>query len=288
MKILAFEYACAGGEGGELFFNDGLHMLTHLLRGLFKRRIGKISTMVFPEFGVDLLFADDVIKVHGDLFKTFTEEVERHDAVWIVAPETGGILLRYTLAVEKAGKRLLGSSSSAVEICGNKLLTHMALKGVVPMPRTVPFDGTFPQYPCVVKPIDGAACDNTFFVADEADGRRFFAPDRKYVAQPFIEGTAMSAGVVSNGERTVLLGVSRQLVEMGRTVVFNGVEGPVDYSGVSRLEAIVRSVKEHVPGLEGYWGVDFIDAEEGPVLIEVNPRLTSSFPLYPELFKVFP
>jgi predicted ATP-grasp superfamily ATP-dependent carboligase len=32
-----------------------------------------------------------------------------------------------------------------------------------------------------------------------------------------------------------------------------------------------------VPGLWGYCGVDFIETPEGPVVVEINPRLTMSY-----------
>jgi biotin carboxylase len=38
-----------------------------------------------------------------------------------------------------------------------------------------------------------------------------------------------------------------------------------------------RAVAGAIPGLRGYVGIDFIQTGEGPVVLEINPRLTTSF-----------
>ena len=40
---------------------------------------------------------------------------------------------------------------------------------------------------------------------------------------------------------------------------------------------MAQSVCRAIPGLWGYVGVDLIMTEEGPVVLEVNPRLTTSY-----------
>jgi predicted ATP-grasp superfamily ATP-dependent carboligase len=279
VKLLVFEYACAGGEAGKPFLKDGRKMLTALLRDLHKLRIAHITTLRSATLGIDLLFAHKVVTVKGDLTQAFIEELQNNDAVWIIAPETGQKLFEFTRIAEDMRKTVFGSSSEAVEICGDKLKTYETLSGFVITPHTAPFIGNFPYFPSVVKPRDGAGCDSVFYCTDEHEDLPLH-PGKKFVVQAFVKGTAMSAGIISDKSRSVLLGFSRQILEKGRVLRFNGLDGPVEYSKKDKMEAMIKIIKEKIPGLSGYWGVDFVDTDNGPVLIEVNPRLTLSYSLY--------
>ncbi len=46
---------------------------------------------------------------------------------------------------------------------------------------------------------------------------------------------------------------------------------------------MVGKIIETIPGLRGYWGIDFNDCDGEPALIEVNPRLTPSYPYYSKM-----
>ena len=43
------------------------------------------------------------------------------------------------------------------------------------------------------------------------------------------------------------------------------------------FERIANGVAKALPGLFGYAGIDVIVTEQGPVVLEVNPRLTTSY-----------
>jgi predicted ATP-grasp superfamily ATP-dependent carboligase len=279
MKLLVFEYACAGGEGGEPFLDEGRQMLANLLQALSSLGLERVTTLLSPSLGADSLFADKTVLVNGNLLRCFAEELAKHDAVWIIAPECDGVLLEFTRKAESSGKAVIGPTSAAVEICGDKLLSYKALEGALQTPKTSLFTGTFDLFPCVVKLIDGAGCHDTILM-EEGQSLDFSLPEGKFVVQPYVEGIPMSAGVVSNGDAAVLLGVSRQIIETGPVLTFQGVVGPVEYRHKDKIAEMIRIIREKIPGLDGYWGLDFIDGANGPVLIEINPRLTSSFFLY--------
>jgi predicted ATP-grasp superfamily ATP-dependent carboligase len=44
-----------------------------------------------------------------------------------------------------------------------------------------------------------------------------------------------------------------------------------------RFAALAEQVAQAVPGLWGYVGVDLVLTPDGPVLLEINPRLTTSY-----------
>lgn len=280
MRLLTIEYACAGGEGGQPFYDEGRAMLAALVNDCQKAGLSGITSLVHPDFDRGNI-SGDIVPVHGDLIDAARMEMRRHDAVWIIAPETRGKLLSLTRLAESMGKRLIGSSSPAVKICGDKLLACQCLRGGVNMPESRPFDGTCRTFPCVVKPSDGAGCDNTFLIqnADELATLNL-SHGTGFIAQPFIPGEHFSAGILSYDNEVELLGVCRQKIAVAPQLRFEGVEGPVDYPHAEKVAAMARAVKSAIPTLRGYWGMDFIDDGGALTLIEVNPRLTSSYPLY--------
>ncbi len=255
-------------------------MLSHLLRDLSGLGLERVTTMRSASLGAVPLFADKIVTVKNGLLKTYAKELPDHDAVWIIAPECEGRLLELTRMAESLGRAVVGPSSAAVELCGDKLLTCNALERFVLTPRTRQFNGVFNEFPCVVKPTDGAGCSSTFYFENEARAVHFETPPGKFVIQPYMEGAPMSAAIVSNRNETALLGVSRQLIKIGPVLEFLCVEGPVDYVRKAKILEMITAVRGRIPGLNGYWGIDFIDGADGPALMEINPRLTSSYPLY--------
>jgi len=255
-------------------------MLAALLHDLSKSAIGAVTTLVHPSLDAFGLEAHRIAPVTAELWDAVAREMQNHDAVWIIAPETGGILREFTRLAESLGKKVIGSSSAAVETCGDKLLAHACLKKAVEMPDAEEFHAGYRRFPCVVKPVDGAGCENTFLLNNRRELLALELPDGRFMIQPYVEGEAMSAAAVTRNDETVLLGVSMQKVEAARQMRFSGVRGPVMYAHRGKIETMVLEIKEKIPGLGGYWGIDFVDYRGEPVLIEINPRLTSSYPVY--------
>lgn len=63
-----------------------------------------------------------------DLERCLDDQIEYCDAVWPIAPETGGILERICRRVESAGKTLLASSGDGVSLAASKFETVKRLE----------------------------------------------------------------------------------------------------------------------------------------------------------------
>lgn len=281
MRLLVFEYACAGGEGGQPYLAEGKAMLKALVRDLNNAGVGRVTGLFHHSFDSSDIFCD-ATPVRGTLMDSAAEQMARHDVAWFIAPETGGALYRLTRLAESLGTPLIGCSSSAVEICSDKYLTAQRLRGKVDTPPVSLFcAGYAGTFPCVVKPADGAGSENIFFIPDAGEFAKLPATlGKRYVIQPFVPGDTLSAGFLSRDGGVELLGVCRQEIEFGRNIRFKGVSGPVDCEYTDAVLRMGREIKKEIPGLEGYWGIDFAGTEDGPALVEINPRLTSSYPLY--------
>jgi predicted ATP-grasp superfamily ATP-dependent carboligase len=218
--------------------------------------------------------------------------VDETDAAFLIAPETGGQLQAITTMVEGRGKLVVGSSAAGIKAAGDKMLTCRLLKARgVPTPRTLrlrPADdptsvGRRLGYPVVVKPIDGVGCHSVFIARRQSDLERTIAtarqkaPDATLLAQAYIGGVHVSVSLLTDGSHSLPLTLNLQEITGRSRLKYHG--GCVPFNHPLRALAFRRAeeVIQAIPGLKGYVGVDLILTDHDAVVIEVNPRLTTSY-----------
>jgi predicted ATP-grasp superfamily ATP-dependent carboligase len=92
----------------------------------------------------------------------------------------------------------------------------------------------------------------------------------------------MSLSLLVHGTDVDILSVNHQHIAVAEdgSLALTGITCGVTVGGATRaqLEAVAAGLVAAIPGLRGYVGVDFIlDASATPVVLEVNPRLTSAY-----------
>lgn len=220
-----------------------------------------------------------------DPWRTWADAAREADAVWPVAPESDGLLERLSALVLAAGATLLGSPPAAVRMAAGKraaatLLARAGLRTVPTVALGVALAGGLPAASAgwVVKPDDGAGSERTALVASRAGlARRAEAAEDgdRLVVQPYVPGPAASLTLLCRDGRAALLACNSQEIarEDGALRYRGGVVGGRE----ERREAyapVAAGVAAAMPGLWGFVGVDLVDAEEGPVVVEVNPRVS--------------
>jgi predicted ATP-grasp superfamily ATP-dependent carboligase len=203
---------------------------------------------------------------------------EKCQVAWVVAPETDDLLRRLTELCLEADTMVVGPDVQSIRTSSSKKLTSDTLMAAgVP---TVP-TWTFAELPValvgrfVVKPDDGAGCVDTRLVEGRPDPATLKAGD---VIQPFVEGEAASLTVLRNGGQTTLLSVNRQHVTVADGAFhFGGLTVGALTDRTGALAALADKVARAIPGLDGIFGVDLVITPEGPVVLEVNPRITTSY-----------
>ncbi len=205
------------------------------------------------------------------------------DAVWPIAPETDGILERLSRAILSAGRRLLGSDPEAVALCASKQSTdvHLARHGLPTLPGW-PADRTpLTPPPWVVKPDDGAGCEQTRRLADHAARTGWLAVTKqphRYLMQPCWSGQAASLSLICHRGRAELLACNRQRIVLdGDTYHLLDCEPDALAEHSDAWHPLAAAVAAAIPGLWGYVGVDLLYDEIGFRVLEVNPRLTLSY-----------
>lgn len=207
-----------------------------------------------------------------------------HDAVWLVAPETGGLLAQFQRRV--APERWLGCRAEAIAVAASKRATavRLAAQGVL-TPLAFADDASTRRW--VTKPDDGAGAVATLVHADRSAARDELAARTRAgeptVLEAWVEGAALSLSLLCRHEGVELLSVNRQHIAIdaqGR-LSFEGVSFEASAMNDPRrvvFERLASQVARAIPGLRGTVGIDLVwHASRGPVVIEVNPRLTCAY-----------
>jgi predicted ATP-grasp superfamily ATP-dependent carboligase len=131
----------------------------------------------------------------------------------------------------------------------------------------------------VLKPDDGAGCDDTVRVPHwHAARERLTLEPGRYVAEPWVEGDPMSLSLLANRGQAVLLACNRQLVKIEEgCLTLTGLQVNAVPDPTGAYAELAGRIALCVPSLWGYVGVDLVLGAEGPVVVEVNPRLTTSY-----------
>jgi len=286
VRIFVWEYVTAGGwreiAAPASVVREGAMMRRALVRDLARIPGVEVVVAVDPGLAPEPLEARAATIAPGDLWGSWRAIAARVDAVWPIAPETGGILEAAARLVDEAGATLLLSAAPALALARSKQATAARLAAVgVPVVATVPLAAAPPAAEAwVVKPDDGIGAVDTLLLADRAalERRRAAAADPGLVVQPYVAGAAMSLSLLAQDGAAWLLACNRQYVavEGGRFGYRGSLVGGAEHRRAV-LEPLAEAIAAAVPELWGYVGVDLVDGAEGPCVLEINPRLTTSY-----------
>jgi tyramine---L-glutamate ligase len=291
VNIFVFEWVTGGGLWGEplpiAVVREGDMMLRALVADLQEVPDVRLTTGRDPRLpplpGIRTLAPAS----GGDPLALFRRGARAADAAWPIAPETHGVLeqlARETLALHKV---LLGCRPDAVRIAASKRATALALRaaGVPVVPtfgacdRLEPLPGRW-----VVKPDDGVGCDGAILVDDwRAAAAHLARHPTSVVAQPWIDGPAVSLSLVCRDGDVRLLCANRQHIRIADAPstpphpILAGIEVNAVADRDGTLARLGRRSAAAIPGLWGYVGVDLVLADTGPIVLEINPRLTTSY-----------
>jgi predicted ATP-grasp superfamily ATP-dependent carboligase len=276
-------------------------------RGLLPQGLQVHVACSQPEAGVDDLEGGPAgpppgarpcwVPAGTDPVRWLAGQASHFDIVWAVAPETGGLLAGCCAAVPPAS--WLGCEPAAIALCSRKRATLARLSG---HGLYTPLAFATHAGRWVTKPDDGAGAVATQVHARLAAAHATVCRGEPGMTtlEPWVEGEPMSLSLLCTGERCELLAVNRQRITLDGDgfVHFGGVDVdvlPRDDPRWPVLALLSSRIAQAIPGLRGYVGVDLVwhEAPEeadktsglagrrdagGPVVIEVNPRLTSAYP----------
>ena len=306
MKILVFEYITGGGfnkqELPDSLLREGSLMLEALLDNLRScaEHENGMAVVVMLDSRVNgsintAGFDTVIINPEQNSHEEFARLALQSDAVWPIAPEFDGILQSLCQTVESLSKRLLTSPACAVAVTGNKFNTYQHLKKhhIATVPTRMFTSDT--QYLAkqlvelnianpvrkveqwVVKPIEGVGCSESYILTDRHDFDQMHSRKGQYIIQPHIQGKKTSLSCLFKEGIGWLLCVNlqqfdiiNQQYQLSKIIVNH-------HSNLSVYQLLVDNIARALPDLWGYVGIDLIETQEQLLVLEINPRLTTSF-----------
>jgi tyramine---L-glutamate ligase len=277
-RVWVYEYLSGGGDfHGDELLALGVSMRDAMVADLLRAESCSVTAATCARAS-SLPHGAAGVQAHGGESPAafVARQTAAHDAVWLVAPETGGLLALLQRAVEPA--RWLGCDAASIALASSKRATTecLAACGVL-TPLAFADDPSTRRW--VTKPDDGAGAVDTRVHADPSAARDHAGGSA--VIEPWVEGAAMSLSLLCRPGHFELLSVNRQQIAVDE-------RGHVSFEGVSidrdagpqqaAFERVARAVVQAIPGLRGFAGIDLVWHEQrGPVVIEVNPRLTCAY-----------
>jgi len=207
------------------------------------------------------------------------------DFIWPIAPEMDGELEKVTKLIEQENVTLLNSSSSAITICSDKLVTSNRLKekgfDVIDTIQWDQFSQNF-LAPWVVKSKYGVGCLDNYFIANKEELIKISQQINNkmdYVIQPYIKGEVLSLSCLFKQGKAWLLCCNKQdiVINKGKFELKACIVNISDENN-DIYQNIIDQIASSIPGLFAYVGIDIIQAENKvPMILEINPRLTTSY-----------
>jgi tyramine---L-glutamate ligase len=306
LKIAIYEYVSGGGYAQQPIplglLAEGYGMLRsiaadfkaagHEVTVLLDERISKLNSPIEADFVVSVVSCSEPQKFLAKKDNAF-------DAVLIVAPETGQILQNLVQALEVKGKVCLNCTSEAIEKVSNKATLNQQLnKAQIATPKTLilNFKDDIAKttkiiareltYPIVLKTLDGAGCSGMSIIKTEETLNAAITKLQKnstapqFIAQNYVNGLPASVSVISNGKKAIAISLNKQQIALAQPSEESQYIGgcvPLEHPLSAKACSIAERLVESIAGLRGYVGVDVVLSEDMVYVVDVNPRLTTSY-----------
>ncbi len=222
------------------------------------------------------------VSAEDDMRLIFEQQVMAADAVIIIAPETDAVLQQLSEIVVKQHKCLLGPSPQAIAVAADKWLTAQCLQqhAIATVPTFLPEQAWHTAGQAwVAKKRDGVSCeDSRYFTDAQALGKWLRDKQTTHIVQPYQAGVAASLSVLCKAGRAWVLSCNLQKIELQENVFsYAGsvLNGCMEYQAA--FSQIALDVAQAIPGLMCYVGIDVIIGDSQISVIDINPRLTTSY-----------
>jgi predicted ATP-grasp superfamily ATP-dependent carboligase len=285
MRILVHEFVSGGGFAGRSLppslARQGAAMRDALVEDVARLGVHSVVTTADPRLPPPRTPEVEVVRVGASYERRLHEILRSVEAAWVVAPETGGSLLRISEAALRAGARLLGATPGAIRAASDKAALAVLLERLsIPHPRTLlarPRElgrgARTLGYPLVVKPRLGAGSDGVRLVRTGRSLRARSGGGR--LLQCYVPGQAASVALLGDGRRARALSVNSQ--DLAPNLRYRGGTTPLAHPQAQSAARLAERVAAAIPGLRGFFGVDLVLTDRDAVVIEVNPRLTTAY-----------
>lgn len=307
--VFVSEYLCSGGcplaESEPTLLAEGTAMLEAVLSDLLQipgiqvRTCVQPGLLTAPEFQQaeqeQRLYIQRVNQPEAEP-EYFRQACQQSDLVWVIAPESDDLLLTRTRWAVETGACVLGPDPTTIQLTSDKWQLYQVLqKAGIPTIETALLSeaAELPnRFPCLVKHRWGAGGMGLLRFNQPEEWHNWFAGKQAGTAdliwQPWLEGKSLSAAALIQDARCELLPIGEQTLCWEPRFLYQGGRIParLEPDARSAILELISQTCDLLPGLAGYVGFDILlpdRAPQAPVLVEINPRLTTAYTGYRRL-----
>lgn len=208
---------------------------------------------------------------------TFSGDLPRDIRPWLEQTDADKVVLGSGFEdIDLPASRVLGNDPKIARNVVNKVWLAGKLKKLgMPHPRIYKNKNDL-TFPCVAKPIKGGGGVKNYLVKDAS----MLPEGDEYFFQEYVTGKPLSVSVLSTGKEAMPVCVNEILVGkkwLGQDKEFGYCGNVTPYNTIFR-EQMFDIARELIPalGLVGHNGIDFIVNQDGPRVLEINPRFTGA------------
>lgn len=306
LRILLYEHVSGGGFADEPIPNsllcEGFGMLRSVVSD-FKAAGHNVTVLLDSRLSAlkAPLESDNVVTITSkEEAETTMEKVSDHaDAFYVIAPEQNQVLQSRVNWVERKGLLSLNCLSSGIEKAANKAsLYERAEKTGLNTPKTRLFSllektdkitsaiNDEIGFPAVVKPVSGSGCGGLSLVKHPSEIEAAIGKVKRdvtsecFIVQKLLDGVAASVTLFSSGSKAVPVSLNQQDVILGPPESASNYTGgvvPLDNPLRHEAFASAKQLVESYGDLKGYVGVDLVLTKNAAFVVDINPRLTTSY-----------
>lgn len=304
MKVGVFEYISGGGAQGnpinQNMLCEGYSMLKDVTED-FKAAGYKVTTILDSRLeslkkhiDIDIF---EIVSSKDSFEKILVKMLKTVDLSLIIAPETNGILSNL-VRIARSNTISLNSTPESIDSVTDKARVYDILhKNNIPTPKTICFSNreslekilemlNILSGSTIIKPIDGVGCEGVFLEKDTthlkkiADNFIKESSDKRFIIQKFVEGIPASVNFLLNDNEIFPISLNIQRVLLNsfpKPSYYLGGISPLNHPDAYKAINLAKKALKLFKGLRGFVGVDIVISPHGPIIIEINPRITVSY-----------
>ena len=278
-KILIYEYITGGGLSNEDLSSDLMYEAKQILISIIEScDLSKnFDYKYFVDYRLKELHSNNSISIYksSDLYNISL--IKNFDYIIPVIPEINYELYRYVKFLKKNNFKTIISDPKTIKICSDKLLFYKYFsKNDLPVIKTfenISFPKDSKKY--ILKDRYGAGC-SFIRVIDKRDIKKFH--DRNKVIQPYVKADNYSISVFFTKNNFRFLTLNKQnLAHHMNMIKIESLTINTKNNYYLKILSLIDNIKRTMPGLFGFVGIDILIRNDMIYIVEINPRLTTSY-----------
>lgn len=284
MRLFITEFITGGGIANdplpESLKQEGQLMLQAVLNDCAKLEDIQLVTTRDARINIDVVNVEvHIVESAIDYMQQLVLIASQCDATWIIAPESEGILETMVSHLTEEKFTLINCDAQSVRLAADKLIctSHLKEHDILAVPNLSESEVGAYEESVIIKDRYGAGCERLMICDSGKQALEIINDYSEFVVQPYLDGVHLSLSMLFSSEQVSILTVNEQTF----TIIDNQPKLKsclVNAHSVNdKLIALADKLFKSLPGMKGYVGVDVIKHESEYYVVDVNPRLTSSY-----------